>query len=168
MYKPGTILTLKNPRDPDPETGEEFPYNEVIVVGASPVTHAEQTKYTGADAHGVIVSPRSSFGAVLDEPFGKLTYYYDVESIPEPEEIVREIRVPVIQPEDLGPTPEQVFAKEAPAAPGAPRRPSHASPLAEPENDPKQGDYSPLGQEGEGSAPAPKAASTSPLDEDDD
>ena len=33
MYEPGTILALKEPREPDEETGEEFPYNEVEVIG---------------------------------------------------------------------------------------------------------------------------------------
>lgn len=165
MYKPETILTLKNQKDPDPETGEEFPYNRVKVVGPSPVGGGPGTKWEGADAHGVIITPLSAFGSVLDEPFGKLRSLYEVTELPPPDEIVREVRIPVLQPEDLGPTPEQFFAEHAPGDPDAPRRPSHAiSPLEEPEPAPGESDYSPLGKN-EPSTPKVEEPAPSPLDE---
>lgn len=148
MYKPGTILTLKSQKDPDPETGQEFAYNTVEVIGQSPIDHGTTRptgQWQGANGAGVIIKPLSSFDANLDEPYGKLMQLYKVVSIPEPAEIVREVRIKVNTPEDLGPTPEEVFAK-LPHDPDAPRRPeTKASPLPEPTPVPGENGASPLG-----------------------
>jgi hypothetical protein len=101
VYKPDTILALKEPRTEYDEdgavVGEAFPYDRVRVIGQSPVNHATiATEWTGANGQGVIVEPLTEFGANLDEPFGRLQELYVVESLPEP-----------------GPSPEQVFADEA-------------------------------------------------------
>lgn len=114
MYEPGTILTLKEPREP--EDGIEFPYNRVEVVGASPIDHGiRDASWVGAEGRGVIVKPLSGFGSTLDEPYGKLKSLYDVESIPE-HTAPAEVPVKVINSSSgsAGPTPEEVFAEEAP------------------------------------------------------
>lgn len=118
MYAPDTILTLKQPHEPDEETGEAFPYNRVRVIGRSPVSHADKGKWTGADAEGVVIVPLTNFGATLDEPFGKLTTLYDVAELPV-KEVVTEQRVRIIDSStaDAGPTPEEVFAVQAPGVP---------------------------------------------------
>jgi hypothetical protein len=147
LYQPGTILKLKEPRDAeaatdpytgqprmkrrrDPKTGEnvdtkdvlmvDFPYNEVEVVGHSPVA-TDRGQWKGSDAQGVIIQPRSNFGGNLDEPFGKLRQLYDVVSIPE-REVPAEITIKPINTAsaEAGPTPEEVFAVEAPGTPPDP------------------------------------------------
>ena len=117
MYKPDTILALKNPRTEYDEAGEiigeAFPYDRVRVIGQSPVHHATiASEWTGSNGQGVIVEPLTDFGANLDEPYGRLQELYSVESLPEPV-IYRGTEVEVLEPEDLGPSPEQVFADEA-------------------------------------------------------
>lgn len=117
MYKPDTILTLKNPRteydDEGELVGEVFPYDRVRVIGQSPVNHATiATEWTGSNGQGVIVEPLTGFGANLDEPFGRLQELYSVESLPEPA-VFRGDQVEVRTPADLGPSPEQVFSDEA-------------------------------------------------------
>lgn len=115
MYAADTELTLKVQRDPDPETGEEFPYNTVRVVGESPVSHADKGKWTGADAAGVIIVPLSNFGSTLDEPFGKLRSLYDVAMIPEKvTEVAAPVRVINATTAEAGPTPEEIFSEQAP------------------------------------------------------
>jgi hypothetical protein len=117
VYKPDTILALKEPRTEYDEdgavVGEAFPYDRVRVIGQSPVNHATiATEWTGANGQGVIVEPLTEFGANLDEPFGRLQELYVVESLPEPA-VFRGEQVEVLTPADLGPSPEQVFADEA-------------------------------------------------------
>jgi hypothetical protein len=134
MYADNTILTLKVPHDPDPETDEEFAYNRVKVIGRSPISHAHKGKWTGAEAEGVILSPLSNFGGTLDEPFGKCVQLYDVESIPERTiNVAQPIRVIDAQSGEAGPTPEEVFAREAPGvAPADGQIRGRTSPLGEP------------------------------------
>lgn len=144
MFKSGTVLKLKEPRGPEPKidpytdqpvmkktrnprTGEEkftdepvmlpFPYNEVEVIGPSPVVHSDpNSPWQGGDAVGVIIRPLSDFAGNLDEPLGKLKQLYDVVSIPEAIEtpIERTIKVIDATTNQAGETPEEVFAREAP------------------------------------------------------
>jgi hypothetical protein len=135
MYAKDTILSLKTQRDPDKETGEEFPYNKVRVVGESPVSHAHKGTWEGAEAKGVIVVPLTNFGATLDEPFGKLRTMYDVSEIPEV--IIEQPQIRVIDSSSAaaGATPEEVFADKAPGVPpeeGQTRGRTPHSPLGEP------------------------------------
>lgn len=145
MFTAGTILELKKPRPAeekrnrddevvmvkDPKTGEstdkpvmqEFPYNRVEVVGPSPVVHVGQSEWTGADAEGVIIRPLTEFGGNLDEPVGKIKQLYNVVSVPEPQVYKPEVRVVEATTAMAGPTPEEVFAKEAPGKP--PKRGQH-------------------------------------------
>jgi hypothetical protein len=140
MYTPGTILTLKSPKDPDPETEEAFPYNEVEVVGPSPIDHggARGGDWEGASASGVIIKPLSNFGSTLDEPLGKLQALYEVTSVPETFVEAPKIRVIDSSSQSAGPTPEEVFAVEAPGeAPEegqtrARTKPNVESPLEDP------------------------------------
>jgi hypothetical protein len=134
MYEPGTILKLKDQRPADDETGEPFPYNVVKVVGPSPIGHADKGKWTGTDADGVIIVPLTNFGSTLDEPFGKLRTLYDVESVPEVEiEVSAPIRVINSATAQAGPTPEEVFAAEAPGvAPEEGQIRGRTSPLGPP------------------------------------
>lgn len=133
MYEPNTILTLNEQRDADPETNEPFAYNRVRVVGQSPVSHADRGDWNGADAAGVIIVPLSNLGGTLDEPFGKLREMYSVESVPE---IVIEqpnVRVINAQTAQAGPTPEEIFAEQAPGvAPEEGQTRARTSPLGEP------------------------------------
>lgn len=141
MYAKETILTLKVPHPPDDETGEDFAYNSVKVIGPSPVSHAHKGDWTGQDAEGVILVPLSNFGGTLDEPFGKVRTLYDVTEVPIVE-MVTEQRVRVVDGTTAaaGPTPEEVFAVEAPGIapePGQVRGRTLVSPLDDP--GPKEG-----------------------------
>jgi hypothetical protein len=170
MFKTDTILTLKSQRDPDPETGEEFPYNRVRVIGASPISHPGEKKadgtpkWAGPDADGCIIEPLSTFAGNLDEPVGKLKKLYDVEFVPPEVEVVREVRIKVQQPEDMGPTPEEVFAEKAAGDPDAPRRfQPPVSPL-EADLDPGENGTSVLGEDpGSSESTAEPTGDTSPL-----
>lgn len=137
MYEPDTILSLKIPRDPDSETGEAFPYNTVRVIGRSVVSHAWEEDWRGADSEGVMLTPESNFGSVIDEPFGKLRQLYDVSQRPVLEVVVPKLRVIDSATAAAGPTPEEVFAEEAPGVEpedGLPRgRTPIESPLETPE-----------------------------------
>lgn len=152
MYERDTILTLKEQRKPDPETGEEFPYNRVRVVGQSPINQ-QRGDWTGEDAKGVIIVAESNFGATLDEPFGKLRQLYDVTEVPEwepavkPEVLAAEAARQARARANAAPakTPEEVFAEEAPGVPpeeGQTRGRTTPSPLDGP-NGPES-DKSPL------------------------
>lgn len=108
MYDSGTVLKLKEPKFIDSEGKARplaefkpkdkndkpalFPYNEVTVLGASPIGHAQPSgaEWTGVDAQGVIVQPLTVFSVTLDEPLGKIQRLYEVVSVPEkgPAEIV--------------------------------------------------------------------------------
>jgi len=143
MYEPETILALKEPRDPNPETNEDFAYNRVRVVGESPVSHAHKGDWEGADARGVILVPLTNFGGTLDEPFGKVRALYDVESIPV-HEAPAEVPIKVINRTSAaaGPTPEEVFAQKAPGVTKeesrAARKAARQSPLGEPGGPPEK------------------------------
>ncbi len=136
MYAADTILTLKAQRPPDDETDEAFAYNQVRVIGESPVQHTSKGEYVGPDARGVIVVPMSNFGGTLDEPFGKLRQLYDVSEMPDttiqPPSPIRVIDSSTAQ---AGPTPEEVFRDEAPGSapePGQKRGRTPISPLSDP------------------------------------
>jgi hypothetical protein len=155
MYTPGTILELNDQRPNDSETDEVFPYNRVKVVGPSPINHGAgaQSEWSGAAGAGVIITPESNFGSTLDEPLGKLQALYTVVSVPE---VLVDARpqVRVISPTtgDAGPTPEEIFAKEAPGDPDAPRRPgaikaAAESPLVDPRPKPSDGPLGPVSPE---------------------
>lgn len=138
MYEPETILELKNPRDPDDETGEEFPYNRVRVIGQSPVDHggARGGDWSGAAGQGVIIAPVTNFGSNLDEPLGKLQSLYNVVSVPETIIEAPQVRVINSSSAAAGPTPEEVIAAEAPGEPSVDgervRTPIGESPLEDP------------------------------------
>lgn len=133
MYEPGTILTLKDPRDPDPETEEPFPYNEVKVVGPSPVSWAATSEWSGASAAGVLLMPITNFGSTLDEPYGKVMALYDVKEIPVQEIEPPKVRVINSSSQSAGPTPEEVFAIKAPGKPPQEgQKRARTSPLVDP------------------------------------
>jgi hypothetical protein len=160
MYKPGTILVLKEQRRPETRTNREgkvildekdkpikfeFPYNRVEVVGESPIDHGIlQAGWEGAGARGVIIKPLTEFAGNLDEPYGKLQALYNVESIPEDVGPVAPT-IRVTMPGELGPTPEEVFAQEAPGTPPEPgQQRGRTSPLGETKD--VMPDPSPLGK----------------------
>jgi hypothetical protein len=151
MFKSGTILELKKPRDPEqatdpytgeprfekkrnPKTGEEtfdeskpvmkpFPWNKVEVVGPSPVIR-QTGEWSGVDAQEVIIRPLTDFAGNLAEPMGKLKQIYNVVSVPEDVvPVERTIKVIEAHTNQAGETPEEVFAREAPGkAPAAGRK----------------------------------------------
>ena len=145
MFKSGTVLELKEQREPtqatdpytgeprfekkrNPRTGEEtvneskpvmlpFPYNKVEVVGPSPVIR-QNDDWTGADAQEVILRPLHDFAGNIAEPLGKVKKLYNVVSVPEDVvEVERTIRVIQANTNQAGETPEEVFAREAPGKP---------------------------------------------------
>lgn len=119
IYKPGTILALKEPRDPDPVTGEEYPYNRVEVVGESPVGHVGGLQeWDGAMSVGVTIKPAGEFGGTVDRPIGELRHKYKVEYSPPERELEmrhagQNVKV-VVQDAPEG-SPEDAFSKSAPA-----------------------------------------------------
>lgn len=144
MYQPETILSLKEPRSTE---DQPFAYDRVRVVGVSPINHSGATaEWTGGDGQGVIIQPLTDFGSTLDEPFGKLQLLYEVESVPELE-IPRAAPIKVINSAtaSAGPTPEEVFKKEAPGVKSedGKRGRTPLSPLTVPEKD--RPSASPLG-----------------------
>lgn len=159
MFKSGTILELKEQREPtqatdpytgeprfqkkrNPRTGEEtelkdkpvmkpFPYNKVEVVGPSPIV-ADRGEWTGPDAAGVIIRPLTDFGGNLDEPVGKLKQLYNVVSVPEDIVPVEQtIKVINSATNQAGETPEEVFAREAPGKPAGPGHTRGRTPFAD-------------------------------------
>ena len=162
MYERNTVLTLKKPFPNDEETGEVFPYNEVRVIGESPISYAGAGEWSGMAAQGVIIEPTSNFGSNLDEPLGKLQALYDVKELPAPVELpVGPSTVPVTRP---GPTPEDVFAGEAPGVPpaeGEKRGRTRPSPLDDPRPVASDGPLGPVPVEEVPPTPEPKP---SPLD----
>ena len=142
MYKPDTILKLKDPRGVN-EEGEAFPYDRVRVVGQSPVNHADITsEWVGANGQGVVLEPLTAFGANLDEPYGRVLELYDVESLPDVTVMRAEDQVKIVEPGDLGPSPEEVFSNDAAAEGQDSRRAKPRrfipSPLVDTPPDPEQ------------------------------
>lgn len=104
MYRPGTILELKEPVAEDHDLA---PYNRVKVVGQSPLNHGQSAgEWVGAQATGVVITPEAGFGQTLDEPLGKLNALYSVEFEPELPNLDRTVQVRQIEP---GPSPEDQF-----------------------------------------------------------
>lgn len=131
MYAQNTILELKEPKTvgtpaegspeeegyvPASEDYQPFPYDRVIVVGPSPVdAGVRPSSWSGGDAQGVVIRALTSYGSILDEPFGKLQALYNVVEVPKVEiDGPSKIRVIDSSTADAGQTPEQVFATEAP------------------------------------------------------
>lgn len=168
MYEPETILELKEQREPDEETGEEFPYNQVKVIGPSPINHGiSSEEWVGADGAGVILSPITNFGTTLDEPLGKVQALYNVVSVPDHEvDADPKIRVINSTSGSAGPTPEEVFKAEAPGVPpeeGQKRGRTKMSPLEDPRPAPNASplDYKPTPQQRQRRAEENKSDSVS-------
>jgi hypothetical protein len=138
MYAPGTKLKLIKPRS-KPKKGDQeaetFAYDEIKVVGVSPVSHAHKGEWEGADAVGVIIEPLTDFAGNLDEPFGKLRAMYQVtEEVPhEAPTATRVFTEEVAVPSRK--SPEEQFLEEIP--PGTRKSPTRART--------PHGDDSPLG-----------------------
>lgn len=118
MYKPDTILVLKEPLEDDPETGQPYAFNRVRVVGPSPIEYRGHTAdWGGRSGAGVIIQPYPDFGPTDDRPFEELTQYYNIESEPEEEfemtAFGRPAKVKLAKPP--GVSPEEAFAAEAEA-----------------------------------------------------
>jgi hypothetical protein len=148
MYAANTILSLKEQRPNDPETDEVFPYNEVKVIGPSPISHGGQSEWSGQAAVGVIIVPTANFGSTLDEPLGKVQALYEVKFVPTNEiEVAQKIRVYDSSTAAAGQTPEEVFAEKSPGvkpAEGQTRGRSPMSPLEDPRPEPNQGPLGPV------------------------
>lgn len=121
MYTPGTILALKEPKStPETKKGADdaviFPYDEVEVIGASPIYHSGQStgEWEGASAQTVIIRPLTEFAGNLDEPMGRLQTLYNVKY--EPERVEQEIKVERYDANTraAGLTPEEAFAGDQP------------------------------------------------------
>ncbi len=152
MYAAGTVLTLKDPHPNDPETDEVFAYNEVSVIGASVISRPGTEEWSGTANQGVMLMPTANFGGVIDEPLGKIQALYSVKSVPELTVPTGPTVIPTYDSRSsaAGPTPEEVFADQAPgeaAEKGQNRARTPMSPLVDPR--PKASD-GPLG-------PVPKA-----------
>lgn len=127
MYVQNSILVRKEQVESDKDPA--FAYNRVRVIGPSTVTWTQiegDWTATGGNA-GVNIEPLTEFAGVIDEPYGKLRALYDVESEPE---IITEVTTTIRKYDALsaGPTPEEVFAKEAPGTPTK-KKPAEKSPL---------------------------------------
>lgn len=128
MYVQNSILVRKDlVKD---EADPAFAYNRVRVIGPSTVTWATidgDWTATGGN-QGINIEPLTEFAGVLDEPYGKLRSLYDVEYEPEVvTEIVQTIRK--YDANSIGPTPEEVFAAEAPGDPATKKAPRERTPL---------------------------------------
>lgn len=105
-HRPGTVLCRKEPFDAG---APDAPYNEVEVIGPSPVQRqVRSSEFVGQLGDLLSVRP-SSFGPVIDVPQGQLQRDYDVVSIPPPPQIDRQIVEHFVP----GPSPEEQFAADA-------------------------------------------------------
>lgn len=114
-YVPGTILTRTEPftDESGPDDQDLTVYNEVKVVGPSPVVEmGKASEWEGAAGSGVLIQP-IDFGPTLDRPQGELERDYDVKSIPEAQPVTAQQTAVREQP---GPSPEETFARDAAAA----------------------------------------------------
>lgn len=111
MYEIDTVLELKEKKSTDDKL---FPYDEVRVVGPSPVDHTGTGHWQGRDAQGVVLQPITDFDANIDEPLGKIQALYSVKSVPE--RVIEQPKVRIVDSSTAaaGKTPEEVFAEEAP------------------------------------------------------
>lgn len=111
-FKPGTILERKEPfptPDEHSEDADLTPFNEIRVVGQSPVTDQGLTAEWGSSTQASLISVTpTSFGPVIDKPFGELQRDYSVVSEP-PRPTLGRGEVEAIEP---GPSPEEVFEAE--------------------------------------------------------
>lgn len=118
MYAPETILERSEPYDEDDPRAA---YNEVKVIGPSPITHAGPMAAiwaaTPGGAQGVILQPtgRTGFAGTVDLPMAQCQEDYIVTEEPEIAEVevgikVRQYSATTAQ---AGRTPEEVFAAEA-------------------------------------------------------
>lgn len=106
-YPPGTILSRKEPFElSEDETEKDLtPYNEVQVIGQSPIQkNVRAGEWVGQAGENVSIKP-TSFGDVVDKPQGELDRDYDVLSEP-PKRRPLTHTVEVVEP---GPAPEEVF-----------------------------------------------------------
>lgn len=113
-YIPNTVLRRKEPFEGEnfnDELGVDLSvFNEVRVVGQSPVVEAGRaSEWEGEAGKEVSVTP-TSFGPVVDRPQGELERDYEIVSVPE---IDLAIQQPTAVREIPGPTPEQQFAAAA-------------------------------------------------------
>jgi hypothetical protein len=113
LYATETVLERKEPAK---EGTAAFPYNEVEVIGQSPIDHAG-TGWEGSNSEGVILRPVAGFGGVIDEPLGKVQELYKVKFVPEKEIAEPKLRIIDAQTSEAGPTPEETFKEEAPGEP---------------------------------------------------
>jgi len=109
MYAPGTKLKLKEPKGTEDKPN---PYDEIVVVCASPQNHGVREAEWGAEGGaGVIVAPvGEGFDGNLDEPMGKLQALYEVTEIPDDVVEPGKIRKYDATTAAAGATPEQQFA----------------------------------------------------------
>lgn len=162
MYAPDTILKLKDTRS---TKKDPFAYDEVRVVGASPVDHGQRTVWEGTNAQGVILTPLTAFASTIDEPYGKVAKLYNVKHMPDEVEIVAGT-VKIIAQEELGPSPEDVFAQDTEAAGGDSRKKRKPVKVVSPldgEDQTVPDDPSPLGKDAP-PAPLEQPIPSSPLD----
>jgi hypothetical protein len=114
MYEAGTILTRKEQIG---TAAEPHAYDRIEVIGVSPVNHsfAAGSEWAGALGTGVLIKPAGeTFGSNLDVPFGELQQKYDVDFIPEREELIQpQVRRFNATSAAAGRTPEEVFAAAA-------------------------------------------------------
>lgn len=110
-YQQGTVLARKEPfEEPEDDTSpDQTPYNEVVVIGSSPVqANVRAEEWAGQQGDNISVRP-ASFGEVVDLPQGRLEQEYQIVSVPEVEKNLTHT-IEQIQP---GPSPEDNFRTEA-------------------------------------------------------
>jgi hypothetical protein len=106
-YATGTILSRKEPfEEPADDSPDLRPYNEIKVIGPSPVqTNARAAEWTGQAGDNISVIP-TDFGEVIDRPQGELQKDYDVTFIPESNQPLTH----TVTVQELGPSPEETFS----------------------------------------------------------
>lgn len=109
-FQPGTILTRRTPfEEPSGDAPDLRPYNEIEVVGPSPVQTAQRSEeWSGQLGDKLSVKP-TTFGAVVDRSQGELQRDYEVTYTPPAPQIQRGT-VEIVTP---GPSPEEQFAADS-------------------------------------------------------
>jgi hypothetical protein len=107
-YQRGTILKRKN-LFKEPKTGavDMRAYNEVEVIGPSPVqTNVRSAEWGDQGGDNISIKP-TTFGEVLDRPERELERDYEVVSTPDEPDL--NLTVTRVKP---GPSPEDIFRAE--------------------------------------------------------
>lgn len=99
MFRIGTVLTRKDPRDD--------PYDEVKIIGVNPLKTPQVEEWSAAGNPGILLQPNKEFGETRPISFKQLSEYYTIKEESDGMAITQ-TTVDGVQE-----SPEALFAREA-------------------------------------------------------